>query len=200
MLILLSLLLSSNSCELLLSNISRAIDYEIMLLTRNPWVTTLFLTTACSLPQQTPGILIHFHQVHLLLTALTATQDTPSDSLPYTITNCTSNTSGLLTILQTLNSSLQAAIQDLRRQKSSPAHTAFFKDIAYADTVRAILQNITLGTAFSPFVDTDYVALTPLAAAVPEFTCVTAPSQITWLGATGALVDAYTQCRGRLGG
>ena len=107
----------------------------------------------------------------------------------YGIFNCGTNSSSIVNLLQTLQSTLQAVLQDLDSQRSSRAFNTFFKDVRNVPTVRQVIQSITEG---SPISVTDKGHRN-----YPGIVCITAPKQVFWTDLNGVYNDVYDRCLNR---
>ena len=104
----------------------------------------------------------------------------------YGIFNCGTNATGIVTLLETLRSTLEEVLQDLDSRRSSRAFNTFFKDIRNAPYVRQVIQNITSDSPTS-VIDTGHRNF-------PGFVCATAPRQVWWTSGDGEETDAYDRC------
>ena len=104
----------------------------------------------------------------------------------YGIFNCGDHAAGLVTLLETLRSTLQLVLGDLNFRRSSKAFTTFFKHVNNVPYVRSIIQNIALGNPVS--IDGNGHRN------FPGFICVTAREQVWVRDESGETVDFYEHC------
>ena len=102
----------------------------------------------------------------------------------YGIFNCGDNGAGLVTLFESLRSTLQPVLRDPKR--SSEAFTTSFKHVHNVPYVRQVIQNIISGSPVS--VDGGGHRN------FPGFICVTAREQVWFRDLNGKIVDYYDHC------
>ena len=105
---------------------------------------------------------------------------------PYSVTNCKSNTTPVVNLLNQLYTALQPVIADAKSQIPSPAYKAFFKDPASAPFVTTLLTNVTTGPPLTT------PSLYSFNGGV-SFMCVDDTDQFTFT--LNGPRDAYTECQ-----
>ncbi len=167
------------------------------LITKRCWLSLSLLSSACARPQYIART-YHVSACRKILTVIAALEGIQTG--PYHTYNCGTHTPEVSILINTLIATLQRVLDDVSQTSSSPAYTAFFKNIASAPTVYNILSNITTGAPISPGPHAIPDAPPGLFGIpiTPQFVCVTDYEQITWSlekgGEGGKQLDAYTAC------
>ena len=165
--------------------------------TKRCWLFLSLVSIACARPQYIARKLSSCAPVPTL-TFVVAMEGARTG--PYLTYNCGTRTPAISVLVDTLIATLQQVLHDVSLPSSSPAYTTFFKSIAFAEDVYAILSNITTGSPIAP--GPHAIKFPPPGAfglpSTPQFVCVTDYNQLEWSlepgGRGGRQFDAYTAC------